>query len=154
MGKRASADEKYPLGPGTYEEAFMRVLALNFLEDYDLAENRVIRRRIAPAEVAPCLRETQSSHQQQTYFQSKMINHRFFITNTGLIGRGPVDVAPGDEVFILLGGNMPFILRRSNLSTYAPEIGSFHTLVGDAYVHGIMDGEYVDEPKKLWIHLV
>jgi hypothetical protein len=154
MVKTASVDEKYALGSGSYKEAFMRVLTLNYLEDYDMLDNRVIRRRIAPAEVAACLREIQSSSQHQTYFQSKMINHRFFITKTGLLGMGPVDVAPGDEVFVLLGGNMPFILRKTTLPIYASQVGSFHTLVGDAYVHGIMDGEYVDESKKLWVHLV
>lgn len=154
MVKTASVDEKYALGSGSYKEAFMRVLTLNYLEDYDMLDNRVIRRRIAPAEVAACLREIQSSSQHQTYFRSKMINHRFFITKTGLLGMGPVDVAPGDEVYVLLGGNMPFILRKATLPIYASQVGSFHTLVGDAYVHGIMDGEYVDESRKLWVHLV
>jgi hypothetical protein len=152
--KTVSVDGKYALGSGSYKEAFMRVLTLNYIDDYDMLENRVIRRRIAPGEVAACLREIQSPSQRQTYFQSKMINHRFFITKTGLLGMGPVDVVPGDEVFVLLGGNMPFILRKPTLPIYASQVGSFHTLVGDAYVHGIMDGEYVDESKKLLVHLV
>jgi len=154
MEKMVHADEKYALGSGNYREAFMQVLTLNYLEDYDVLENRVIRRRIAPSEVAACVREIQSSSQHRTYFQSKMINHRFFITKTGLLGMGPVDTALSDEVLVLLGGNMPFILRKVNLPIEVSQVGNFYSLVGDAYVHGIMDGECVNESKKLWAHLV
>ena len=154
MEETVPADENYPLGSGSYSEALMRVLALDYVEDYDGSENCVIRRRIAPSEVAACLREVRSGNQRQTYFQSKMINHRFFITQSGLLGLGPVDVAKGDEVFILLGGNMPFILRKKNLPLDVSQASSLHTLVGDAYVHGIMDGEYADETRKQWVYLI
>jgi hypothetical protein len=38
---------------------------------------------------------------------------RFFIIADGSIGLGPPDMRVGDEVWILAGGNLPLILRRS-----------------------------------------
>jgi hypothetical protein len=69
---------------------------------------------------------------------------RFFITERGYIANGPADTQPGDEVFILCGGKMPLVLRLESINTpqqSMTEAGPFHTLVGDSYVHGIMDGE-------------
>ncbi|KAF2803303.1 uncharacterized protein BDZ99DRAFT_170585 [Mytilinidion resinicola] len=60
---------------------------------------------------------------------------RFFVTEKGYLGLGPPDAAPGQEVVILLGFHMPFVMSKN-------EDGSYE-LVGEAYVHGIMDGEAV-----------
>jgi Heterokaryon incompatibility protein (HET) len=57
----------------------------------------------------------------------------FFLTKKGYMGMGPSSMAPGDRIFTLLGGDVPFMLR----ATAAPE----YNLVGEVYVHGIMDGE-------------
>ncbi|KAH8595305.1 hypothetical protein B0O99DRAFT_622573 [Bisporella sp. PMI_857] len=61
-------------------------------------------------------------------------NCKFFITQQGYIGRGPPSLQPGDQVCILFGGRVPFILRKDK------EAEEFQ-LVGEAYVHGIMKGE-------------
>jgi len=37
---------------------------------------------------------------------------RFFVTRKGYIGRGPPEILPGDQVCLLLGGRVPFILRE------------------------------------------
>ncbi|KAG4421912.1 hypothetical protein IFR04_005024 [Cadophora malorum] len=54
------------------------------------------------------------------------------------LGLGPRETEPGDLVFIILGADTPYILRRS---------GQDQTLqlVGEAYIHGVMDGEAMDE---------
>lgn len=59
-------------------------------------------------------------------------NCRLFLTNSGYMGLGEYNVAKGDHIYLLMGGEVPFILR--------PE-GEHFRLVGEAYVHGIMDGE-------------
>jgi hypothetical protein len=48
---------------------------------------------------------------------------------------------PGNEVVVLVGGHTPFVFRRAG-EKYL-EVGSkqCYTLVGDSYVHGLMDGE-------------
>ena len=62
-------------------------------------------------------------------------NRRFLSTGKGYIGLGPHDSKVGDVVCVLLGGETPFILRKNE---------SFYQFVGEAYVHGIMNGEVID----------
>jgi hypothetical protein len=54
-------------------------------------------------------------------------------TKNGYIGLGPWDTEQGDVVCLLFGGSTPFVLRKSVNETFK--------LVGDAYIHGVMDGE-------------
>lgn len=56
----------------------------------------------------------------------------FLITERGYLGLGPMTLEVGDIVCVLLGGNLPFILRRQENDEYR--------LVGESYVHGLMDG--------------
>jgi hypothetical protein len=62
----------------------------------------------------------------------------FFTTAGGRMGMGPPDLRPGDAIAILLGGDAPFCIRCNGL-----ELGQNATLVGDVYVHGLMDGQGV-----------
>ncbi|KAK7949236.1 uncharacterized protein PG986_010122 [Apiospora aurea] len=57
-------------------------------------------------------------------------------TRRGYLGTGPAAVQRGDVVCVFMGGAVPFILRPR-------QKGDGYTLIGDAYVHGIMDGELV-----------
>jgi hypothetical protein len=52
---------------------------------------------------------------------------------------GPRDVVPGDVVCVLHGGIVPFILR--------PRGGNTHSLVGECYVHVLMDREVMKDDK-------
>lgn len=60
---------------------------------------------------------------------------RIFRTRSGLLGTGPRSIREGDEVWILAGANVPFVLRRVESDN------NRHTLVGEAYVHGLMHGD-------------
>jgi hypothetical protein len=63
----------------------------------------------------------------------------------GNIGLVPTNAKVGDVVAVFTGGLIPIILR--------PESGHY-TFVGDAYVHGIMDGEAMQDVNELeWIEL-
>ncbi|KAF4631737.1 hypothetical protein G7Y89_g6397 [Cudoniella acicularis] len=61
----------------------------------------------------------------------------FFLTQKGYYGLGPWGMREGDMVCVLFGAAVPFIIR--------PQDGPWK-LVGEAYVHGIMDGEAI----KMW----
>ncbi|KAH6850495.1 hypothetical protein B0I37DRAFT_371774 [Chaetomium sp. MPI-CAGE-AT-0009] len=65
-----------------------------------------------------------------------------FRTRNGRIGLGPRSVGkePGceDEIWVLGGADVPFILRREGEKRYR--------VVGEAYVHGIMYGEKASHP--------
>lgn len=100
-------------------------------------------------------------------------NQVFFITKTGLLGLGPLDTRAGDEVWVLDGGNMPFVLRRR--SSKPAESGEekldggtgIHDGIhmdevdfdygGKCYVHGLMSGQLITgmgrEPQRTMVRM-
>jgi hypothetical protein len=56
--------------------------------------------------------------------------------NDRWLGLAPMDAQVGDKIVLLGGGKVPYIVRPKD----GAEIGCYE-LIGDAYVHGIMDGE-------------
>ncbi|EAT80405.1 hypothetical protein HBH56_145730 [Parastagonospora nodorum] len=64
----------------------------------------------------------------------------FFVTKAGHMGIGPAYICPGDAIILMLGGSTPFCIRSNSADS-----GQNATLVGDVYVHGLMDGEGVTE---------
>ena len=67
-------------------------------------------------------------------FQQATANRRFFVTGEGHMGLGPRLTEPGDLVCVLLGSQVPFILRK---------VENHCMLIGECYCHGIMEGEAV-----------
>ncbi|TGJ80935.1 hypothetical protein E0Z10_g7837 [Xylaria hypoxylon] len=67
-------------------------------------------------------------------FVHACIDRRFFITRDGLMGIGPHAMKQDDNVVVLFGGKVPFVVRR---------VGSQHALIGECYVAGLMRGEAV-----------
>jgi hypothetical protein len=66
-------------------------------------------------------------------------------TKKGLLGLGPSSTGSGhapDQIWILKGSNVPFILRRDGNQRYE--------IVGEAYVHGIMNGEVASSEAASW----
>lgn len=61
---------------------------------------------------------------------------RFATTKKGYYALVPAETNPGNHIAILEGGNWPFVLRAQEQSW---------KLVGECYVHGIMNGEAFDE---------
>ena len=61
-------------------------------------------------------------------------HRKFFTTKKGAIGLGPQSMRPGDLVCILSGGRVPFVARAE---------GSNFRLIGESYVHGLMEGQAV-----------
>ncbi|KAK0610850.1 HET domain-containing protein [Immersiella caudata] len=53
------------------------------------------------------------------------LNRRVFLTRGGRLGIGPSIVRPGDEVAVLLGGKVPFVLRHR---------GDHHVFIGSSYL--------------------
>jgi heterokaryon incompatibility protein (HET) len=60
---------------------------------------------------------------------------RPFKSDKGFIGLAPESAEIGDIICIFHGGVVPFVLR--------PEADGRYRLLGEAYVHGIMDGEFM-----------
>jgi hypothetical protein len=62
---------------------------------------------------------------------------RPFVSSRGYLGLGPLLLEPGNLVCIFFGANVPFILRKCQDSRYQ--------LIGETYLHGIMDGEFMEQ---------
>jgi hypothetical protein len=58
-----------------------------------------------------------------------------FVTAKGRLGLGPDHIKPGDVIAVLIGSQVPFVLRKG--------VDKKYKIVGEAYVDGIMDGEAV-----------
>lgn len=69
---------------------------------------------------------------------------RIAICEGGYVGLVPKQAEVGDTMAVLLGCTMPLVLRRNRNSIYS--------VIGESYVHGVMDGEVVDAfPAKVLI---
>jgi hypothetical protein len=62
----------------------------------------------------------------------------FAVTEEKYVGLVPVKAKAGDYVCIILGCDVPFIVREDD---------GKYVLVGECYIHGIMDGEAMDMEK-------
>lgn len=67
-----------------------------------------------------------------------MCGRRFFKTAKGMFGLAPHSTRQGDQVVVLFGGTVPFIIRRYD---------KWYHILGEGYVHGIMDGEVIHQPR-------
>src|SRR5436190_1679884 len=93
---------------------------------------------------------------------------KFFVTKRGCFGLAPRKCEIGDFVVVLVGGNVPYIIHSASSSSPCPSLSPLssspsssssashepcesgdqdsrrYTILGDSYVHGIMDGELFD----------
>lgn len=74
-----------------------------------------------------------------------MAGRPFFVTRGGLLGMGGPEFRAGDAIYVVAGSPVPFVIRAEN--------GRFR-LVGDCYVHGIMNGEVLARPGFAWEHMI
>jgi hypothetical protein len=73
------------------------------------------------------------------------INGRVIIrTKHGYMGLAPENTKEGDSIFLLEGGKLPFVMRKN---------GENWAVIGDCYLHGIMNGEAFENQKcgTVWI---
>ncbi|KAK1980969.1 heterokaryon incompatibility protein [Colletotrichum cereale] len=68
---------------------------------------------------------------------------RPFLTDSGYLGLGGRSMEDGDAVWVVAGCPSPLVLREVPVSSIS---GPFcYRLVGEAYLHGVMHGEAVDD---------
>jgi len=88
---------------------------------------------------------------KQSYYtmMDYQLNRRPFLSAKGYVGLGPDRLLNGDVIVAFFGAKFPYILRKTT--------GGAYELVGEAYVHGIMYGEYIMsdvKPEEKWFELV
>ncbi|KAI9157896.1 heterokaryon incompatibility protein-domain-containing protein [Paramyrothecium foliicola] len=79
--------------------------------------------------------------------RSMVMNQSFFVTEKGHMGIGPPGIRKGDAVWVLGGGRVPFVLRPTKSASAQTGGNGLFSLVGDAFVYGIMDGELLTNGK-------
>jgi hypothetical protein len=68
---------------------------------------------------------------------SRSSGRKYFVSRRGYLGVDPTTTSPGDVIAIVLSLGTPLVLKA---------IGKDHyQIVGEAYVHGIMDGELMGD---------
>lgn len=67
--------------------------------------------------------------------------HRvMFRTERGYLGISTKNIKEGDSIALFQGGKTPFVIRET------AEDGKWH-IIGDSYIHGIMNGEAFDSSR-------
>jgi hypothetical protein len=84
-----------------------------------------------------------STGDEWVYFHSTMAarGRVLMLTSGGYMGLVPHGTREGDIIGILIGGGAPVVLRLASYDLHGPQ----YELIGEAYIHGWMDGEMVGE---------
>jgi hypothetical protein len=85
-----------------------------------------------PENQVPMRRELDSVSEFFATFDLATSRRVFCMTEDGYMGLAPNGGRLGDRIGIILGCDVPFILRQ---------VGNEWKLVGECYIHGLMDGE-------------
>jgi hypothetical protein len=83
-----------------------------------------------------------------TIISSTTYGRCFISTEKGYVGWAPEQCKKGDVVAVLAGGKVPYVLRPEaslNPSEESGDSRKYYSVLGDAYIRGIMDGEVVTE---------
>ncbi|KDN62945.1 hypothetical protein CSUB01_08489 [Colletotrichum sublineola] len=86
---------------------------------------------------------------RDTFVRALTGNRRFAITERSL-GFVPDGTAPGDRIAIIAGCSVPIVLRNNKNGMG----GNVRFLVGECYIQGLMEGEYMDSEKAIRMTLI
>ncbi|SMY22211.1 unnamed protein product [Zymoseptoria tritici ST99CH_1A5] len=82
-------------------------------------------------------KETEMAIRYFAKFEKTSWSRSFFTTEAGRIGLGPMGLREEDVIAVLFGGQTPFVLRPLRDGRYK--------FIGECYVHGIMDGQAMQQ---------
>ena len=135
------------IGGGTWQDAFWRTLIGDLI-----TSDAQPQRKAEPADhesfIAFCNPDSPDPESSDLYdsLRSFLINQSLVITQQGYMGIGPWNSEVGDELWVLFGGRVPFVLRPYTTCDLNESLKSY-TLVGDCYVHGCMQGQLMTRLK-------
>ena len=118
---------------GLYEETLTVLKAKGRIDDIERlkieweAEYQRLKRLVGTHVMSPSFKAD---------LQGRCRGRKLFSTVSGHIGVGDVTLKPGDLVCVFLGGATPFIVRP---------VDQKYKFVGECYLHGIMQGEALEE---------
>ncbi|KAI2779370.1 heterokaryon incompatibility protein-domain-containing protein [Daldinia loculata] len=123
----------------SWPESFWKGLLANIKLDSDsFSEGPATSEDIALAKEF-----VRTGSRNETYYSmfANLVHRKMIITKTGLLGFGPHHAEVGDQVWILPGGKMPFVLRPSEGQSLSTNELLF---IGSSYLDGIMEGEAME----------
>jgi hypothetical protein len=109
-----------------------------------------LRPHIMPEEPSPDPKDHTANKKPLNYvtvdfpITSATVNQRLFFTSKGYMALGPAIIRQGDQIYVFAGGHMPFVVRDAGSGEIIPFVDgkrNVNNLLGECYVHGIMDGE-------------
>ena len=133
--------------PASWGERFSRYIQTQTLlheeaaiREYMWKRSRELRDpydlRLAIEEEDPLLNEMDQVSNFVSCSGQWCFNRRFFRSVAGRFGWAPDKARAGDQICVFYGGDYPFVLRESG--------NGCHEIIGDGYLHGLMDGEAMD----------
>jgi hypothetical protein len=139
---------EYVTGIG-WQSAFARTLIGDLImEEYPIQRALPVHEKYL-AELLTSLLNKNTASSIYSSLCGMVPNQVFFVTNRGYMGIGPPGTRPGDQVWVLCGGQVPFVMRKLKRNNFTDAKSCERALVGDAYVHGVMDGEAMGEDKEM-----
>lgn len=133
---------KIPIGDKEYNQLFQETRASDSSRDaYELKKNTLDPNKSRHSFVKYLPRQGVVSYMHMAH---SMHHSRLFISALGHVGLCPSETRKGDNIFVPCGGHVPYIIRPKRGKGQTRQAVSEKqqwTLVGEAYVHGIMHGE-------------
>lgn len=136
---KSTTAEQHRLSGRDYDQSLRDGLA--YLHDLLLADTHQMARFIAnthhddPIDELQRLSSGGDPNKYAALAQNYCFNRSFLITSTGRMGIGPYDTHIEDTVAVILGGDVPYIIRAQEDSW---------EFVGEAYIQGFMAGEAIE----------
>lgn len=89
-----------------------------------------------------CRDRSHSQDDAYAAYHLNILSNELIRTEGGYIGLGAHPTQEGDQIWVLPGGRVPFVLRPVRSES---DGATRYRLVGEAYIHGIMYGEVMDK---------
>jgi hypothetical protein len=121
-------------GPDTIEEAFASTITAGIHKN-DINSLDLPPEFLHKADLEAYLRNGSQSDDGLQFRNALRFHYTYFTTADGRLGIGDLGLKNGDEICVLFGGRVLYIIRP---------LDSHFKLVGECYVHGYMNGEVMD----------
>ena len=136
-GKDSSGRQKAPTtAPDDYSPIFALLIDTATQRSPSFPDQPTFKRKLTLANLK--VRQPSKVYRlMQIAFKDAIACRRFGVTSKGYMGLFPQTTHFGDEICVISGSHIPFVVRRQS--------GDDFQLVGECYVHGTMNGEVLQK---------
>lgn len=123
-----------------------RALGISKRMSFEEAISKAQSSQIKDVTIAKLFQDFKEDHRYTDAFVASGSGRKFAITERGFMCLVPPLTETGDEIGIIYGMDVPFVIRRRE---DCPDRDADFDLVGECYVHGMMDGEALEDCKAV-----